>query len=76
MIFGAGPLPLPNHPQGILAGWLGRGRGPVPISKKRAGPVYERQNTGENSTSTVKISSRPTSMVNDKSHFAASWRGW
>ena len=25
----AGPLPRPNHPQGTIIGWLGRGRGPA-----------------------------------------------
>ena len=32
-IVGAGPLPRPNHPQGAINGWLGRGSGPAPTSK-------------------------------------------
>ena len=31
MWFGSGPLPLLNHPQATLVGWLGKGSGLVQI---------------------------------------------
>ena len=39
-------------------------------------PSQSRQKRGTNSTSTVKSSSRPSSMAADSSHFAGSGKGW
>ena len=56
-----------EHPSSVAAAWR-------QVESWLATPVlpHPRQNVAESSTSSVKISSRPSSIASDRSHFAVS----